>query len=249
VYAVNNSGLEVHDVSVAYGSRAVVRGASFSIRHGEILAVVGLNGSGKSSLLKGIAGLKSTRSGTVHLNGKDLTAAAAHERSRFGLRVLLQGQEIFPSLRISENLSLSRRALGGSGVGEPAAGSTLLDIPSSRFEDLAGTLSGGERKLLGLEMVFIGKPGCLLLDEPTAGLTPALVDRVLDRVALFARTEGVPVLLIEQNVRAALRIAHRGFLMRQGIGSEVEVEEVARNPRLLLLGPGNGPIVAVNQDH
>lgn len=239
------AGLRVKGLSVAYRTTPVVKGVSFELPPGRILAVLGPNGSGKSTLLKGIAGLLSSTSGSIELNGKLLNSLPAYRRARLGVRTLSQNQEVFPSLSITENQRLGREANGfAASESDSSSEPRLLDLPRARMEEPAGMLSGGERRLLGLEMVLYG-PGlsCLLLDEPTAGLSPELVRRTLAVVARHAHDHGVPVLLIEQNVRAALDLADSVLLLDQGVATEVEPSVVRADPGLHLLRRQNGSIV------
>jgi branched-chain amino acid transport system ATP-binding protein len=236
--------LEVRDLWVAYGSRTVVRGVSFAVRPGEILALFGPNGSGKSSLLRAVAGLQPVRSGVISFDGVDVTRRPAHVRSRLGIRTLLQDRGVFPSLPIRENVLLGYgRRPGPEATFPPAHDGALLQLPPSRMADLAGTLSGGERRLLAMDMVLSSDRRCLLLDEPTAGLSPTLVRLVLTRVATISRENAVPILLVEQNVSAAMAVADRILLLRQGVGADVDRSDLARDPRLLFETPRNAPAV------
>lgn len=194
----------------------IVRGIDLSIGRGELVAILGPNGAGKSTYVKAIAGTVPTFGGTVVLGGKDITATPLHKRIGEGLAFVPQTENIFASLTIAENLQLAADAL------EASLRSERLQKMYAMFPDLAarpklraGLLSGGQRQMLALARALIVEPGVLILDEPSAGLSPKIVGTVFAMLKEINRS-GVTLLLVEQNVRAALAIADRGVILVEG---------------------------------
>lgn len=194
----------------------IVRGVDLTIGRGELVAILGPNGAGKSTYVKAIAGTVPTFSGTVLLGGKDITATPLHKRIGEGLAFVPQTENIFASLTIAENLQLAADVLDASL--RPAR----LQKMYAMFPDLAarpklraGLLSGGQRQMLALARALIVEPGVLILDEPSAGLSPKIVGTVFAMLKEINRS-GVTLLLVEQNVRAALAIADRGVILVEG---------------------------------
>jgi ABC-type branched-subunit amino acid transport system ATPase component len=205
--------LEVREIRAAYGKRDVLRGVSLTVAPGEIVTVFGGNGSGKSTLLKAIAGLLPVHQGTIHVSGVDITHLPPHDRQKQAIGYAAQGGRVFPNLTVRENLAIAssyRRA--------DKRLSTQL-----RFEPLqklagrrAGLLSGGERQMLALELVFVQSPVLLLLDEPTAALSRGAVQSIPVAVRDYAATVGCAVLLVEQNVFEATSITDRTIQIADG---------------------------------
>ena len=194
----------------------IVRGASLSVSAGEIVAVLGPNGAGKSTLVKALAGLVPVTSGAVRLAGSDLTTIPAHKRLAAGLAFTPQTENVFAAMSVGDNLRLAADAL-------PAAlRRARIEAMYAAFPDLArqpgllaGRLSGGQRQMLAIARALIVAPKALLLDEPSAGLSPKFVEDVFARLAEIARG-GVAIVLVEQNTRAALALAHRAYVLVQG---------------------------------
>ena len=194
----------------------IVRGIDLSIGRGELVAILGPNGAGKSTYVKAIAGTVPTFGGTVLLGGKDITATPLHKRIGEGLAFVPQTENIFASLTIAENLQLAADVL------EASLRAARLQKMYAMFPDLAarpklraGLLSGGQRQMLALARALIVEPGVLILDEPSAGLSPKIVGTVFAMLKEINRS-GVTLLLVEQNVRAALAIADRGVILVEG---------------------------------
>ncbi|SNB72575.1 branched-chain amino acid transport system ATP-binding protein [Arboricoccus pini] len=194
----------------------IVNGASLTLRAGEIVAILGPNGAGKSTLIKAIAGLVATPSGQIWLNGTDLRPLPAHKRTALGLGFVPQTENVFTRLSILDNLKLAAGIL-------PAAGrAAAIDDVLSLFPDLAarpallaGRLSGGQRQMLAVARALVVKPRILMLDEPSAGLSPRLVLEVFAQLGRI-RAQGITILLVEQNVKAALALADRGIVLVGG---------------------------------
>ena len=197
---------------------AIVRGASLEIRAGEIVAILGPNGAGKSTLVKAVAGLVTISAGSVHLFGQDITRVPAHEMLRRGLAFVPQTDNVFANLDVAENLELAAALLG---LGRREQRARLAPV-YAMFPDLArqrslraGRLSGGQRQMLAVARALVARPRLLVLDEPSAGLSPKLVGQVLAQLR-EVRASGVTVLLVEQNVKAALTVADRAAVLVEG---------------------------------
>ena len=194
----------------------IVRGIDLAVEAGAFVTLLGPNGAGKSTLVKAIAGLVPLHAGRITLKGDDLSAAPAHSRIRQGLAFVPQTENIFATLSIAENLMLA------SAILPRAARRTALDAAFARFPDLAarpqeiaGRLSGGQRQMLAVARALIADPSVLMLDEPSAGLSPRLVTEVFEGLARIS-ADGVTILLVEQNVRAALAVADRAVVLVEG---------------------------------
>jgi neutral amino acid transport system ATP-binding protein len=189
----------------------ILRGVDVGVGRDEIVAVVGPNGAGKSTLVRALIGLLRPRSGNVILRGEDVTGLRPHLLVRKGVGYVAQRDNVFPSLTVEENLEL--------GTDRPderiPAMWELFPRLRERRRQQAGTLSGGERQMLALARALVGEPDLLLLDEPSAGLSPQLVDLIFDKIVEI-RASGVPVLMVEQNARRALALATRGYVLDLG---------------------------------
>lgn len=194
----------------------IVRGASLSVDEGEIVVVLGPNGAGKSTLIKAIAGLVPIESGRVLLGGRDVTRLPAHRMVREGLAFVPQTENVFTTMSIEDNLQLAAGILPKAERARRVAGSYALFPDLARQTNLAaGRLSGGQRQMLAVARALIVEPRVLMLDEPSAGLSPKLVETVFAKLAEIRRT-GVTIVLVEQNARAALAIADRAAVLVEG---------------------------------
>jgi len=211
--------LSVRSLRAGYGRGAdIVRGIDLQQSPESILAVIGPNGSGKSSFVKALAGLLPAREGSIHVTGKDVTSVSPAKRVGAGLAYVPQEQNVFPSLTIRENLKLATEFLRGrAGVGKAQEERVLSLFPEigARPKTLAGNLSGGQRQMLAFACALLANPEVLLLDEPSAGLSPKIVAETMAAVERV-RTAGVTVLLVEQNVTAALAIADEVVVLVAG---------------------------------
>ena len=211
--------LDVRDVEVAYGAGVLaLRGVSLHVRPGEIVALVGANGAGKSTLLKAIAGLVPARSGEVHFAGRPIGRLEAPDRVRLGVGLVPEGRRLFSRLTVAENLTL-----GAYTHAEPAHRREMLErvhavfpVLRERARQRAGTLSGGEGQMLAIARALMSRPRFLMLDEPSLGIMPRLVDAILEALARLHRAEGLAMFLVEQNVPAALDLATRGYVLQTG---------------------------------
>lgn len=213
-----SSILEVEGVSAGYGELPVLEGITLEVEHKEIVSVVGANGAGKTTLLLTISGHLRARHGKVRLNGNDVTALPAHEAAAMGLVMVPEGGRLFPFMTVLENLQLgayhsAARARMDQTMEEVL---TLFPILADRREQLAGRLSGGERQMCAVARAMMALPKLLMLDEPSLGLAPIIVDRVFEMLGALVESKGLSVLLVEQNVGNALRLAKRGYVIEQG---------------------------------
>lgn len=209
--------LEVCDLAVSYGHIEAVRGIDLAIREGDIAALVGANGAGKSTTLLALSGIVKRTRGKVIFEGNDLTSLSPHEIVRRGVVQVPEGRAILTTLTVRENLELgaySRRDKSGVARDQDWVMS-LFPVLQARAAGLAGDLSGGEQQMLSLGRALMAKPKLLLCDEPSMGLAPLVVKDIF-RVLTQINRSGITVLLVEQNVRQALRIAQQGFLLETG---------------------------------
>jgi len=207
--------LEVHDLAAGYGDSDILRGLSLRVDAGELVAVIGPNGAGKSTLLKTLAGLVRPRAGRIALGGADLTGAGTGRIVASGLCYVPQEANVFPSLSVWENLTIGAWTAKAP-MGERArAVVELFPVLATRRRARAGTLSGGERQMLAIAMALMVEPRLLLLDEPSAGLAPALQRLVFDRIRDI-NARGLGILLVEQNARESLALCHRGYVLAMG---------------------------------
>jgi branched-chain amino acid transport system ATP-binding protein len=219
----------------------IVRGASLNVAAGEIVAVLGPNGAGKSTLIKAVAGLVPVSSGRVWLGSEDITGRAAHRLPHEGLGFVPQTENVFAKLTVAENLELASAILRAP-RGRLASLYELFPDLARQRRLAAGRLSGGQRQMVALARALVGAPRVLMLDEPSAGLSPKLVGIVFEKL-LDIRRSGVTILLVEQNVKAALAIADRAAVLVEGRERVVgEARALERDPRLtaLYLGHSRG---------
>ncbi len=207
--------LEVQDLTAGYGDHEILRGLSLRVEAGELVAVIGPNGAGKSTLLKTLAGLVPPRGGRIAVQGADITGAGTRRIVESGLCYVPQEANVFPSLSVWDNLTIG--AWTASHAREQRAGDVvqLFPILAERRRARAGTLSGGERQMLAMAMALMVEPRVLLLDEPSAGLAPALQRLVFDRIREI-NARGLGILLVEQNARESLALCRRGYVLAMG---------------------------------
>ena len=225
--------LSIEALSSGYGELPVLEGISLEVGRGEIVSVVGANGAGKTTLLLTIGGHLRAFSGRVHFDGNDITHVPAHAAAELGLVMVPEGGRLFPFMTVLENLELgafhpSARAQLAESLDEVM---TLFPILAERRTQLAGRLSGGERQMCAVARAIMAKPKLLMLDEPSLGLAPIMVDKVFEMVSELVRTKGLSVMLVEQNVGNALRLCQRGCIIEHGrILKTATGEELLRDP-------------------
>jgi branched-chain amino acid transport system ATP-binding protein len=203
--------LEVEDLRVRYGVVEAVHGVSFAVNSGEVTALIGANGAGKSSTLAAISGL-APASGRIRFDGRDIARAPAHSIVRAGIVQVPEGREILARMTVEENLLMGLRGRDRSDL---SSAYERFPILRDRRALLAGSLSGGEQQMLAIARGLLARPRLLLLDEPSLGLAPMIVKRVFDTLADLKR-QGVTMLLVEQNALRALRLADRAYVMELG---------------------------------
>lgn len=219
--------LEVDDIHTYYGNIHALKGISLTVERGEIVTLIGANGAGKTTTLRTISGLLKPRSGHVLLEREDLREFKAHEVVMKGVSMVPEGRGIFPRLTVEENLDLGAYSRSDrSGMKEDLEKVfTLFPRLKERRRQVAGTLSGGEQQMLSIGRSLMARPRLLLLDEPSMGLAPILVESIFDTIKQINQ-EGVTILLVEQNALMALSIAHRGYVMQTG---EIVLRDSASN--------------------
>jgi branched-chain amino acid transport system ATP-binding protein len=193
----------------------VLRGCSIEVRPGEVVGVIGPNGAGKSTLVKAVFGLLRVRGGTVRLRGEDVTNRPAHELVRRGVGYVPQLQNVFPTLTVEENLRMGVYLRPRDYARRAAVVGELFPVLAGRRKQKAGAMSGGERQMLAMARALMTEPQLLLLDEPSAGLSPLHQDHVFDRCRMI-NSAGVAVLMVEQNARRCLQFCDRGYVLDQG---------------------------------
>lgn len=208
--------LELKDVNTYYGQIHALKGISLEVNQGEVVTLIGTNGAGKSTTLRTISGLVRPRSGSVTLDNKMLNSAQPHEITRLGVGHVPEGRRIFPELTVRENLEVGAFTVPRGDV-ERRIESTFTFFPrlKERLFQLGGTLSGGEQQMLAMARGMTLEPRILLLDEPSMGLAPVLVDAIFDIIREL-HSKGTTILLVEQNARMALQVADRGYILQSG---------------------------------
>jgi ABC-type branched-subunit amino acid transport system ATPase component len=211
--------IEGRDIVAGYGKIEVLHGASVRAMQGEIVCIIGPNGSGKSTLLKSLFGLIIPREGAVLLSGRDITHLTPEEKVRLGIAFIPQGSNVFSSLTVRENLEMGGTPLNHEREVRRAIEEVLEAYPllKGKLRDQAGNLSGGEKQLLALARADMIKPQVILMDEPSIGLAPRMIEEVYEQIKAINVKRGVTFLIVEQNARKALYTAHRGYVLDLGV--------------------------------
>jgi branched-chain amino acid transport system ATP-binding protein len=208
--------LKLEGVSVSYGMIDALKGISLTVEQGEIVALIGANGAGKSTTLMSISGISALRSGRIWYEGSAISGRPAHMIVQMGISQVPEGRRIFPRMTVRENLEMgafSRNRQELANVIERVF--EMFPVLSERNRQLGGTLSGGEQQMLAIGRALMSRPRLLLLDEPSLGLAPIIVTRIF-KIIKEINQQGTTVLLVEQNAKAALRLAHRAYVMETG---------------------------------
>ncbi|MGH2615414.1 MAG: ABC transporter ATP-binding protein [Thermomicrobiales bacterium] len=208
--------LTVDDVHLNYGPSPIVQGVSLTVDAGEVVALLGRNGVGKTTLARGLIGLTPVAQGRIRIDGEDVTGRAAHRIAQHGVRIVPQGRGIFPRLSVEVYLRIGAFL---SHAPDPRVGDLLHDVfpvLRERRRQRAGTLSGGEQQMLAIARALLSDPKLLILDEPTEGVAPVVIDRIEDALRVFFSEMRLGVLLIEQNLDFAFALAERGYVMEKG---------------------------------
>jgi branched-chain amino acid transport system ATP-binding protein len=225
--------LVVNDLRAAYGRIPILGGISFAVAEGEFVGILGHNGMGKTTLLKTLMGFLAATSGAVRYRDEDITQLSPYERARRGIGYVPQGREIFPGLSVLENLRMG--SIAQKGREESAIEPVLAEFPRLKplLDRLGGALSGGEQQLLAIARCLCGGPKLVLLDEPTEGIQPSIIDEIVERLQALRLRYGLTVVLVEQNLDFIRALSHRVLIMHRGrITREVTAQQIA-DPELL----------------
>ncbi len=212
--------LAIRGLRAAYGKIEALKGVDLDIQAGEIVALIGANGAGKSTLMMSIFGRPRARAGNILFDGRDITALPAHEVARLRIAQSPEGRRIFPRMSVAENLQMGADATPGSDAERAASLKRVLTLfprLGERMTQRGGTLSGGEQQMLAIGRALMSRPRLLLLDEPSLGLAPLITRQIFAAIRALNREDGLTVLIVEQNANHALRLAHRGYVMVNGL--------------------------------
>ena len=227
--------LEVKDLNVYYGAIHALQGISFSVDEGEIVTLIGANGAGKSTTLKTLSGLLRPRGGSIRFAGQDMVTLAAEEIVTRGVVHVPEGRKIFAPLTVLENLQMGAYARKDKAEIEQSMQRVFASFPRlrERLAQLGGTLSGGEQQMLAVARGLMAHPRLLLLDEPSMGLAPILVEEIFEIIREINR-QGTTILLVEQNANMALQVANRGYVLETGrIALEGKAGDLLHNPQVI----------------
>jgi len=227
--------LSVRDLDLSYGDAQALAGVSLEVPPGELVALVGANGAGKSSLIRAIAGMESPRAGTIRFRDVDITGRDSHATANLGIGQVAEGRQVFPSLTVEENLQVgaflprARRRMKQT-MQEVFA---LFPRLAERHRQTAGTMSGGEQQMLAIGRCLMGLPELIMLDEPSLGLAPLAVAELFKTIRRLNQEKKLSVLLVEQNVAASLKLAQRAYVLENGrIVMEGRGEDLLRDDRV-----------------
>jgi len=226
--------LRLRNLQVAYGGIRAVKGIDVDVNAGELVCLIGANGAGKTTTLKAITGLVRAAGGSIEYDGTEISRMKPHEIARRHLALVPEGRGIFAQLTIDENLAMGAYAREDRGAvaADVDRAFTLFPRLKERRRQVAGTLSGGEQQMLAIGRALMSRPRLLLLDEPSMGLAPLMVERIFEVIRTIA-AEGVTLLLVEQNARLALEVSHRGYVLEGGtVGFTGEARALLGDPRI-----------------
>ena len=224
--------LKVDNIHVYYGAIHAVKGVSLEVNDGEIVALIGANGAGKSTVLKTISGLMHPRSGSIQFDGQDISHTDAYKLVRHGLAHVPEGRRIFLQMTVQENLEMGAFTQKEVSKEDLERMFTLFPRLKERRKQIAGTLSGGEQQMLAMSRALMSHPKLLMLDEPSMGLAPILVEQIFDIIRQLHK-DGTTILLVEQNAQAALSVADRGYVLETGkIVTSGTGEELLNSPAI-----------------
>ena len=226
--------LEVRDIEVYYGMIQAIRGISFEVKEGEVIALIGANGAGKTTTLQTITGLVAPKKGNIYFEGQDITHVPAHKIVSMGMAHVPEGRRVFSQLSVLDNLKLGAYTRKDKNEIEETLARVYKRFPrlEERKNQIAGTLSGGEQQMLAMGRALMSHPKIILMDEPSMGLSPIFVNEIFDIIQEVSKS-GTTVLLVEQNAKKALSIADRGYVLETGnIVLEGDAKDLLNNDRV-----------------
>ncbi len=209
--------LAVENLDLYYGDAPALAGVSLEVPKGEIVAIVGANGAGKSSLIRTVAGIEKARAGRIRFDGRDITGLESHEICDLGVGQVAEGRQVFPSLTVEENLEMGALLPRARAAARRTMDEVYAHFPrlAERKHQAAGTMSGGEQQMLAIGRCLMGSPGLIMFDEPSLGLAPTVVQEVLRTIHVLNR-KGITVLLVEQNVAVSLKLSQHAYVLENG---------------------------------
>ena len=229
--------LEVDGLTASYGRIPVLNGVSFTVAAGEVLGILGYNGMGKTTLIKSLIGLVPSSSGSIRFDGRDITREPAFMRARSGIGYVPQGREVFPRLSVRDNLRIGSTIAGAQR--DQMVHEVIAEFPTLErlLDRAAGTLSGGEQQILVIARALCARPRLLLLDEPTEGIQPSIIDHIAEALGQLATTRSITIILVEQNLEFIAGLASRALVIQKGrivnevepakLHSAMEIDEIA----------------------
>ena len=238
--------LEIKDLHVFYGKIEAIKGVSVTVNQGEIVTLIGANGAGKTTMLKTVSGIRPVTSGQIHFDGQDISKMPAHERVELGISQAPEGRGIFPGMTVLENLEMGKffRASRKSEMDQDLEHVySLFPRLKERASQFGGTLSGGEQQMLAIGRALMSRPKVLLLDEPSMGLAPMMIQNIFNIITRINKELGTTILLVEQNAQQALQRAHRAYVLETGkIVKEAVAKDLLNDPdvKAAYLGTGAG---------
>jgi branched-chain amino acid transport system ATP-binding protein len=237
--------LEISDIHVHYGKIAALKGVSVDVDEGEIVTLIGANGAGKSTTLKTISGLRPLTSGRIMFAGRNISKVAGHKRVLMGIGQAPEGRGIFPGMTVTENLFMGAYARKGNVEKDLEEVFDLFPRLAERKDQAGGTMSGGEQQMLAIGRALMTRPKVLLLDEPSMGLAPKLIQQIFSIIQEINR-RGTTVLLVEQNAQQALQIAHRAYVLETGaVVKSAPAGELLNDPQVRAAYLGGGAESAI----
>lgn len=228
--------LDIQDLTVAYGAITAVQGLNLQVREGEIVTLIGSNGAGKSTTLRTVSGLLKPKSGTITYKGEVISGHPGHEIVAKGICQSPEGRRIFPRMTVDENLELGAFLRKDANEFKQTREEVLELFPRlrERITQKAGTMSGGEQQMLAVARALMGHPDLLILDEPSMGLAPVLVDLIFETIEKINKERGITILLVEQNALAALRVANYAYVLESGhLKLEGNANKLANDPAII----------------
>ena len=226
--------LEVNELSVFYGSIQALQGITFNVEEGEIVTLIGANGAGKSTTLRSISGIVKAKSGTINFRGKTINNLPAHKIVEMGISHVPEGRLVFPNLSVKENLLMGAFSRKDKNEINDSLEEVMERFPRlrERTKQLAGTMSGGEQQMLAMGRGMMSRPSLMILDEPSMGLSPVLVEEIFD-IIKWINQQGTTVLLVEQNAFMALQVANRAYVLETGrILFSGKSSDIQQDPRV-----------------